>query len=167
MTVGPEPGYRPCVGIALFNPAGLVFIGDRAGGGPEHEEGPYSWQMPQGGIDEGEDPYQAAIRELAEETAVTSISRLGEAPGWLNYDLPREVADTAWKGRYRGQTQKWFALRFDGSDDEINVLAPGGGHKAEFTRWRWERLDRTPDLIIPFKRTVYEKVVAAFSQFAA
>ncbi len=167
MTEDPPAGYRRCVGVALFNPEGLVFVGDRAAGGPEHSSGPYSWQMPQGGIDDGESPYQAALRELAEETNVTSVSLLAEAPGWLTYDLPDEIAATAWKGRYKGQTQKWFALRFDGKESEIDVLSPSGGHKAEFTRWRWERLSHTPDLIIPFKRNVYEGLTAIFSEFAA
>lgn len=167
MTDGPAPGYRACVGIALFNHAGLVFIGDRASGGPEHVSDGYSWQMPQGGIDEGEEPHEAARRELGEETGVRSVSLLAEAPGWLTYDLPDAVASSAWKGKYRGQTQKWFAFRFNGDDSEINVLEPAGGHKAEFSRWRWERLERTPELIIPFKRNVYQSVVAAFSDFAA
>ncbi len=167
MTDGPAAGYRQCVGIALFNRAGLVFIGDRAAGGPERETGGYSWQMPQGGIDEGESPKDAALRELAEETSIKAISLLAEAPGWLTYDLPQAVASTAWKGKYRGQTQKWFAFRFEGDDTEINVLEPGDGHKAEFAGWRWERLDRTPELIVPFKRDVYQSVVAAFSGFAA
>jgi putative (di)nucleoside polyphosphate hydrolase len=160
--------YRPCVGIAMFNKDGLVFIGDRSGGGPEHESGEYSWQMPQGGIDDGESPYEAALRELYEETNVRSVSMLAEAPDWLSYDLPADIADTAWKGRYRGQTQKWFALRHEGDDAEIDVDAPGGGeHRAEFRDWRWARLETTPDLIIPFKRKVYEGVVEAFSRFAA
>ena len=160
--------YRQCVGIALFNREGLVFIGERTGGGPEHESEGYMWQMPQGGIDEGESPYEAALRELYEETNVRSVSLLGEAPVWLSYDLPDAISGTAWKGRYRGQTQKWFALRHEGDDDEINVRAPGGGdHKAEFSSWRWARLASTPDLIIPFKRKVYEGVVEAFSGFAA
>lgn len=167
MTDNPPEGYRQCVGVALFNADGLVFIGDRAAGGPEHTMGPYSWQMPQGGIDKGETPYQAALRELAEETSVTSVSLLAEAPGWLTYDLPEEVAGKAWKGRYRGQTQKWFALRFEGTDAEIDVLSPAGGHKAEFTGWRWERLSRTPELIIPFKRNVYDRLTELFAEFAA
>ena len=167
MTVDPPAGYRRCVGVALFNAQGLVFIGDRAAGGPEHSSGPYSWQMPQGGIDKGETPYAAALRELAEETSVTSVSLLAEVPGWLTYDLPEEIAGTAWKGKYKGQTQKWFALRFEGEEAEIDVLSPAGGHKAEFTNWRWEKLSRTPDLIIPFKRNVYESLTEIFSEFAA
>jgi putative (di)nucleoside polyphosphate hydrolase len=164
---GAERPYRRCVGIALFNRAGLVFIGERTSSDPERKSDRYAWQMPQGGIDDGEAPYDAALRELYEETSVTSVSLLAEAPDWLSYDLPDAVAGSAWKGRYRGQTQRWFALRLEGEDSEINVTNPGGGHKAEFSSWRWERLENTPGLIIPFKRQVYESVVDAFSGFAA
>ncbi|MCP8940692.1 RNA pyrophosphohydrolase [Alsobacter sp. SYSU M60028] len=160
--------YRPCVGVALINRAGLVFVGRRKKeAGPEHVDATHAWQMPQGGIDEGEDPYAAALRELAEETNVTSVSKLGETAGWLTYDLPPEIVGIAWKGRYRGQKQKWFALRFEGEDSEIDIAAPAGGHKPEFDAWRWERMEALPGLIIPFKRPVYEGVVAAFRRFGA
>ena len=162
----PDPRYRPCVGIAVFNAANTVFIGQRQGG-PEHVADGFEWQMPQGGIDPGESPLEAAIREIYEETGITSITLLGQVSGWLTYDLPAKIAHTAWKGRYRGQTQKWFAFRFTGKNSEINISTPGGGaHKPEFVDWRWERLQRTPELIIPFKRPVYEAVVAAFGRFA-
>ncbi len=162
-----RPPYRPCVGVALFNREGLVFVGRRlASAGPEHVEGPYAWQMPQGGIDPGEDPLVAARRELYEETNVSSASLLAEAPHWYSYDLPRDVAGRAWRGRYGGQTQKWFAFRFEGEDDEIDIACPAG-HKPEFDAWRWERLERLPELIIPFKRGVYESVVEVFRPFAA
>lgn len=155
--------YRRNVGIMLLNHAGHVFVGRRrAESGPEHVDQTHSWQMPQGGIDEGEDPLPAALRELAEETGVTSASLLAEAPHWLTYDLPPDVAKAAWKGRYRGQTQKWFAFRFDGDDSEINILAPPGGHKPEFEEWRWVAMTDVPTLIIPFKRAVYEEVVSLF-----
>ncbi|MBS9476023.1 RNA pyrophosphohydrolase [Ancylobacter radicis] len=154
--------YRPCVGIVLVNPAGLVFLGQRTGGA-EHVDAHHSWQMPQGGIDEGEEPLEAALRELYEETNVSSVEPLGEAPEWFAYDLPEPIAREAWKGRYRGQTQKWVAFRFTGEDGEIDIHRPGGGkHKPEFINWRWERLERTPRLIIPFKQPVYERVVSTF-----
>jgi putative (di)nucleoside polyphosphate hydrolase len=161
--------YRPCVGIALLNHDGLAFIGRRRSeGGPEHVADGYAWQMPQGGIDAGESPLEAALRELYEETNVRSASLIAEAPDWYAYDLPSVVAGRAWKGRYRGQTQKWFAFRFTGPDSEIDIHRPGGGrHRPEFDAWRWERLEALPALIIPFKRPVYEKVVTAFLPFGA
>lgn len=161
--------YRPCVGIALFDRGGRVFVGRRRReAGPEHVDDLHSWQMPQGGIDPGEEPLRAAERELYEETSVRSATLLAEVPDWLSYDLPGPVLRRAWRGRYRGQTQKWFAFLFTGRDDEIDILRPGGGrHKAEFDAWRWERLDALPDLIIPFKRAVYEEVVRAFADLAA
>ncbi len=160
--------YRACVGVALFSRDGRVFVGRRkTESGPEHVGGGYAWQMPQGGIDHGEDPYNAALRELHEETNVRTVRFLGEVEDWLNYDLPRDVAGRAWKGRYRGQTQRWFAFRFEGSEDEIDISRPGGGrHRPEFDEWRWERMERLPDLIIPFKRPVYESVVQAFGHLA-
>ncbi|MGL5116903.1 MAG: RNA pyrophosphohydrolase [Beijerinckiaceae bacterium] len=160
--------YRPCVGVMLINRNGLVWIGDRRKDStPEHVGGGYSWQMPQGGLDKGEEPLKAAYRELAEETAVTSVSFLAEAPDWYSYDLPDDVAQQSWKGKYKGQTQKWFAFRFEGDDSEVNVLNPGPGHKPEFSAWRWEQVEKLPGLIIPFKRPVYEKVIAAFRPFCA
>ena len=155
--------YRPCVGIALFNRTGLVWIGCRSDKDAEGEGEGHWWQMPQGGLDKGEDPYEAALRELYEETSVRSASLIREASDWLTYDLPTELVGRSWGGRFRGQKQKWFALRFEGDEEEIDVLHPGGGkHKPEFTSWRWEKLERLPRLIVPFKRNVYEGVVAAF-----
>ena len=122
------------------------------------------WQMPQGGVDPGEDTWAAAKRELYEETSVRSVEKLGEVADWLIYDIPRTVAGRAWKGRYRGQRQKWYAVRFTGQDAEINVASPGGGHKAEFVSWRWEPMKNLPNLIVPFKRPVYERVVKEFSE---
>jgi len=160
--------YRPCVGIALFNATGLVWIGNRSDKEAEGEGEGHWWQMPQGGLDEGEDPYKAALRELYEETSVKHVSLLAEARGWLTYDLPPDLVGQSWGGRYRGQKQKWFALRFDGQEAEIDVRHPGGGkYKAEFSTWRWEKLSRLPELIVPFKRKVYEEVVAAFGYLAA
>lgn len=162
MTPFEQLPYRPCVGVVLVNSAGLVFMGRRLGG-PEHVDATHSWQMPQGGIDEGESPAEAARRELYEETSVRSVVPLAEIDEWLAYDLPEQVAREAWKGRYRGQKQKWIALRFTGDDSEINVIQPGGGgHKSEFVEWRWERLENAPSLIIPFKREVYDRVAREF-----
>ena len=163
------PLYRPCVGIALINRAGLVFVGRRRNKKqPEHVAPGHEWQMPQGGIDEGEDPYRAALRELWEETNVSSVSLIAEAPDWYSYDLPGDISKKSWRGRYQGQTQKWFALRFEGDDGEIDIDRPGAGkHRPEFDAWRWERMTALPDLIIPFKRPVYEKVVGVFATHAA
>jgi putative (di)nucleoside polyphosphate hydrolase len=158
-------GYRPCVGIMLLNRDGLVFIGRRRHRRHEHFE--YDWQMPQGGIDPGEAPYDAARRELLEETNVSSTRLLAEAPGWYCYDLPADAAKTSWKGRYRGQRQKWFALRFEGDDSEIDIEVPDGEAHPEFDAWRWERMERLPGLIVPFKREVYENVVKAFGHLVA
>jgi putative (di)nucleoside polyphosphate hydrolase len=170
----PPPGYesmpyRPCVGIALFNAQGRVFIARRhSDKGPEYRDAAHEWQMPQGGIDEGEDAYKAALRELYEETNIRSTTLLAEAPDWYRYDLPLDVLGHALKGRYRGQTQKWFALRFTGDESEIDVRAPGGGkHKPEFVDWRWEKLETLPGMVVPFKRGVYEQVVDAFRPFTA
>jgi putative (di)nucleoside polyphosphate hydrolase len=158
--------YRLCAGVMLLNHAGLVFIGRRLGG-PEHTDATHSWQMPQGGLDENEDPYQGALRELYEETSVRSVTKLAEAEDWYAYDLPPAVGKGAWRGRYRGQRQKWFALRFTGDDREIDVRAPGGGkHRPEFLEWRWEPMHNLPGLIIPFKRQVYAQVVKEFARFA-
>jgi putative (di)nucleoside polyphosphate hydrolase len=157
--------HRPCVGTAVFNRAGLVFVGRRIDG-PEHVDATHVWQMPQGGIDEGEDPWKAALRELYEETNIRSVERLGEIPEWLTYDIPREIVGRAWNGKYRGQKQKWYALRFTGNDSEIDIANPAGGHDPEFVEWRWEPLRNLPDLIVPFKRAVYERIVKEFSRFA-
>jgi putative (di)nucleoside polyphosphate hydrolase len=155
--------YRPCVGLAVFNRAGRVFIGRRSEG-PEHIDETHVWQMPQGGIDAGEDPWRAALRELYEETSIRSVEKIGEIADWLTYDIPREIVGQAWKGKYRGQTQKWYALRFTGDENEIDIAHPGGGaHKPEFIAWKWEKLERLPDMIIPFKRPVYDAVAQGFA----
>ncbi len=158
--------YRPCVGVAVFNRAGHVFLGRRLGG-LEHIDETHEWQMPQGGIDKGEEPWPAALRELYEETSIRSVEKLGEVPEWLTYEIPRKIVGQVWKGRYRGQTQKWFALRFTGDDSEIDIARPAGGaHKPEFLKWRWEPIANLPALVVPFKRAVYERVVTEFSKFA-
>jgi len=150
--------------VMLVNAQGLVFIGRRRNKRqPEHVAPGHEWQMPQGGIDPGEQPYAAALRELREETNVRSVELIAEAPDWYSYDLPQDVAKKAWRGGYRGQTQKWFALRFTGDESEIDIHDPGPGHKPEFDAWRWEDVARLPELIIPFKRQVYEQVVAALA----
>jgi putative (di)nucleoside polyphosphate hydrolase len=158
--------YRPCAGITVLNRDGLVFIGRRASG-PEHIDLTHVWQMPQGGIDGGEDPYEGALRELYEETNIRSVEKLGEIADWLAYDLPADLVGEAWKGKYRGQTQKWYALRFTGDDSEIDIENPAGGaHKPEFIAWRWAPLRDLPDLVVPFKRETYERVAKEFKKFA-
>lgn len=159
--------YRPCVGICLINRHGLVWVGRRADEGlVEHVAPGHEWQMPQGGIDPGEDPLEAARRELWEETNVRSASLLAEAPDWYTYDIPRDVVGARWRHKWRGQTQKWFAFRFDGDDGEIDIANPPAGER-EFAEWRWEKIERLPELIIPFKRRVYEQVVVAFRDLGA
>ena len=157
--------YRPCVGLVVFNRDGLAFIGRRIDG-PEHVDLTHAWQMPQGGIDDGEEPWPAAMRELHEETNIRSVERLGEIAEWLSYDIPLDLIGQAWNGRYRGQRQKWFAVRFTGTESEIDIAHPGGAHQAEFSAWRWEPLQNIPELVVPFKRPVYDRVVAEFGKFA-
>lgn len=162
--------YRDCVGIALFNADGRVFIGRRR---PDDDpevvaEFGSPWQMPQGGIDKGEAPESAARRELFEETSVRSADLLAEVPGWIYYDLPDEALGKALKGKYRGQRQRWYAFRFTGADHEINVTAPGdGAMPAEFDSWRWEDLAKLPDLVVAFKRGVYLEVAEKFRHLPA
>jgi putative (di)nucleoside polyphosphate hydrolase len=157
--------FRPCVGVMVLNRDGLAFIGRRIDG-PEHVDLTHAWQMPQGGIDPGEEPWTAALRELHEETNIRSVERIAEIADWLRYDIPREIVGQAWKGKYRGQTQKWFAVRFTGADSEIDVQHPGGAHQAEFSAWRWEPMQNIPDLVVPFKRAVYDRVVREFRHLA-
>jgi putative (di)nucleoside polyphosphate hydrolase len=157
--------YRPCAGMMVLNRAGLVFIGRRTEG-PEHIDAKHAWQMPQGGIDEDEDFYEAALRELYEETNIRSVRKLGEISGWLTYDLPGKIAKKAWGGKYRGQKQKWYAFRFVGNESEIDIAQPAGGHKPEFVEWRWAEMRELPDLVVPFKRKAYERVVKEFERFA-
>jgi putative (di)nucleoside polyphosphate hydrolase len=154
--------YRPCVGIMVLNRQGLVWVGRRADA-PGDAEGPGSWwQMPQGGIDGGEDPVKAALRELHEETGMQSVELIAQSSGWLAYDLPKDLQGKAWGGRFRGQKQKWFAVRVLGPDEEINIL-PAPGHKREFSSWRWMPAPEILRLVAPFKREVYERVLAEFA----
>lgn len=164
-SASPLPGYRPCVGITVINPEGLVWIGRRADARGDPEGAGAWWQMPQGGIDDDEAPADAALRELIEETGMRTVQILGETDGWLRYDLPEHLIGKAWGGRYRGQAQKWFAVRFLGEEAEIDI-APATGQKPEFSEWRWVPLAEVSELIVPFKRDVYVKVVEAFASLA-
>ena len=159
--------YRPCVGVMLINQQGQVWMGLRADA-PGDAEGPGDWwQMPQGGIDEGEDPETAAFRELFEETGVKNAVVLGRTEGWLTYDLPAEIQANAWGGRYKGQKQIWFTFRFTGQDAEININPPEGeDHKKEFDDWNWTEATQVTQRVVAFKREVYVRVMAQLSRYA-
>ena len=144
--------YRPCVGICLINKDGLVFAAER-----HNFIG--AWQMPQGGIDDGEDIITAARRELFEETNIKSADIIAQMPETVKYDLPEDIRPKSWQGKYIGQEQTWLAMRFNGHDSEINITAH---EPIEFTQWKWMEIDALPDLIVPFKRDVYARVIAAF-----
>ena len=165
MTV--EKPYRPNVGIALFNADGLVLIGRRfRDDGPEIILPGLEWQMPQGGIDDNEDPHAAVMRELWEETGVTSAAYLAETD-WLTYDFPAYAGPPEHRlAKFRGQRQKWFAMRFTGGEAEVDPLAERNGQPAEFDAWRWEHLDRLADLVVPFRREVYKTIARTFAAFA-
>jgi len=155
--------YRPNVGAVLFNKAGFVFVARRAD--MPNAEGPAGgWQLPQGGIDAGEDPATAILRELEEEIGTRNAEVIAEHPEWLTYELPPHLLGIAWRGRYRGQRQRWFAMRFLGSDDEIRLdLDP----HPEFDAWRWIRLAELPELAVPFKRAIYKTLAESFARFAS
>ncbi len=158
--------YRPCVGIMLLNSEGKVWAGRRMPNTETFGKTAYLWQMPQGGIDRDEDPLKAAKRELWEETGITSASFLAESEGWLDYDLPDELIGFALKGKYRGQTQKWFAFRFEGDESEINITHPPDGSEQEFDKWSWKDMHELPDLIVSFKRDIYLRVVEEFKHLS-
>jgi putative (di)nucleoside polyphosphate hydrolase len=159
--------YRPNVGIALFNRHGHVLIAKRfANAGPEIVTPGCEWQMPQGGMDEGEDPIACARRELWEETGVTSVDYLGQTLDWLSYDFPPYNGPPHRLTPFRGQRQRWVAFRFAGEETEIEVTATRNGAAPEFSEWRWEALDRVPSLVVHFRRPVYEQVAREFQPFA-
>jgi putative (di)nucleoside polyphosphate hydrolase len=163
MNEPPELPYRPNVGAALFNADGLIFVARRADF--PNAEGPAGgWQLPQGGIDAEEDPREAVLRELAEEVGTDRATIIGEHPDWLTYDLPPELLGIALKGKYRGQRQRWFALRFTGTDADIRLDADP---HPEFDAWRWARLDELPALAVPFKLEIYRVLAKSFARFAA
>ena len=146
--------YRPCVGVMLLNRDGHVFVGQRI-----DNPGP-AWQMPQGGVEKGEAPRDAALRELWEETGVSAalVTVEAESKDWIPYDLPVDLVGKLWKGRYRGQEQKWFLMRFSGTDEQVNIAT----EHQEFSRWKWTAPDELVNQIVPFKRHVYEQVLSAF-----
>ena len=147
-----ERPYRPCVGLMLLNGANQVFVGQRI------DQTAEAWQMPQGGIDPGEDPKTAALRELQEEIGTGKVEIIAESAGWIAYDLPEDLADKVWKGRFRGQSQKWFLLRFLGRDGDINIATAD----PEFDQWKWCDFDDLERYIVPFKRETYRLVMAEF-----
>jgi len=153
--------YRPCVGIVLFNRDSNVWVGQRVPKPGDKLEN--AWQMPQGGIDNGETPVEAAFRELREETGIESAEIISETPEWLTYDLPEHLLGVSWGGKYRGQKQKWFALRFSGNDQEVDL---NKHQEPEFSAWRWVPLESLPELIVPFKKPIYEELVRIFSRLS-
>jgi len=151
-----ERPYRPGIGLVLLNDRGLAFVAQRI------DTPGNAWQFPQGGIDEGEDPRQTALREMKEEIGTDKAEILAESIDWIAYDLPPEIADKSWKGRFRGQKQKWFCARFTGSDTDIDLDT----EHPEFARWQWMDLAEVPALIVGFKRALYDQVVAEFLPLA-
>jgi len=160
---GNDLPYRPCVGIMVFNACGQIWVGSRIDGSGVHDTDQQYWQMPQGGIDDDEGSEVAARRELYEETNIRSITLRAQSRTWLKYDLPKALMGKALKGRYRGQTQRWFLASFGGDEAEIDVDQPGGGqYKPEFSSWKWVAIDQLSGLTVPFKCAVYDAVVEEF-----
>ena len=161
---GSELPLRPCAGVVLLNGDGLVWIGRRIAKSDDATSR-YKWQMPQGGIDDGEEPCAAALRELEEETGATAVEVIAESKNWYAYDLPQELIGIALKGKFRGQKLKWFVMRYLGDDADFDLSARAN-HRAEFDAWRWAEMNQLPDLVVPFKRSLYQSVVAEFAEFA-
>ncbi len=147
--------FRPCVGLVLINHDGLIFLGQRLDSNLD------AWQMPQGGIDDGETPYQAGLREMMEEVGTNNVEFLGEMEEWLDYEIPNKLAKRLWDGKYIGQTQKWLAFRFLGRDEEININTKD----PEFSTWKWEKANQALKLAVPFKKDIYKKVIEKYNEF--
>lgn len=151
--------YRKGVGLMILNAQGLVWVGQRRDTG--HIISPSAWQMPQGGIDNVETPWEAALREMKEEIGTVNVRLIAETPDWITYDFPEELGNTLWGGRFFGQTQKWFLLEFLGDDNEINIDT----RHPEFVAWRWVAPHELPDLIVPFKHDLYIKILEEFKEY--
>ena len=161
-------GYRPCVGIMVLNAENKVWIGHRMSEtNTEYSGFEKRWQMPQGGIDKGEDPEPASLRELYEETGIKNVSLIAKTEDWLKYDLPEHMLGTGLRGKWRGQKQMWFAYKFNGADEDIAINPPPDGNSPEFDDWRWEDMHKLPELIVDFKREIYEQVVTHFSHLVS
>ena len=145
--------YRRCVGLVVINKDGLVFVGKRI------DSNLNAWQMPQGGIENGESPRNAGLREMKEEIGTNNVKLIGEIDNWLNYDIPQKLSSKLWDGKYRGQTQKWLAFQFLGNDDEININT----EDPEFKEWKWEEHKNLVNLAVPFKKDIYKKIINEFS----
>ena len=145
--------YRRCVGLVIINKDGLVFVGKRI------DSNLNAWQMPQGGIEKGESPRNAGLREMKEEIGTNNVKLIGEIDNWLNYDIPQKLSSKLWNGKYRGQTQKWLAFQFLGNDDEININT----EDPEFKEWQWVEHKNLVNLAVPFKKDIYKKIINEFS----